>query len=367
MLNMIESIDLHGPVAEPFQPTLEAANQLLTIMGEFSRNFATNADPQLLFDGLLSNFLTVTDSEYGFIGERLQRPDGRLYLKTHAITNIAWDEATLAFYEEHAPMGLEFDRLDSLFGQVILTGRPLISNSPKTDPRACGIPEGHPDLHCFLGIPLMLGEKFLGMAGIANREGGYDAELLRYLEPLISSTAALIYAVQMENIASHDSLTGLANRRLFDKRYAVEASRQVRHGSHLSLLLLDIDHFKDINDSLGHHIGDCCLTHVAEILTNRMRAEDLVARMGGDEFVVLLPDTSAQEAVVVAEQLRESIAQKHCMLGESQEPVKITVSVGIASIEGKKGVSYEEILQQADKALYGAKCRGRNHVHIDSP
>jgi GAF domain-containing protein len=145
-----------------------------------------------VFDFLLATFLEVTRSEYGFIGEVFHEADGTPYLKTHAITNIAWNTETRNFYEEHAPQGLEFYNLRSLFGAVITSTRPVIANEPASDPRSCGLPDGHPAMHCFLGVPLMDGEGMLGMLGMANRPGGYDEELLASIEPLTSTTAMLL-------------------------------------------------------------------------------------------------------------------------------------------------------------------------------
>lgn len=359
---MNESIDSYGSCTTPFQPSIEHTNNLLTVLADFNRDFAMGTDTPLMFERLLSNFLKLTNSEYGFIGERLLRPNGAPYLKTHAITNIAWDEATLRFYQEYAPQGMEFDNLNSLFGFVICNGIPLISNDPATDLRAGGLPSGHPSLDAFLGIPLFLGDHFIGMAGMANRPGGYDTELLHYLNPLISTTAALIHAAQMEKAATHDPLTGLANRRMLNERFTVEASRQKRYDKSLSLLLIDIDNFKHINDTFGHLIGDRCLTEISEILSNRVRTEDLVARFGGEEFVVLLPDTSVHEAAAVAEQLRLTIDSRPLLHAERGEAIKVTVSIGVASLHDKGDSTLEALIKNADKALYMAKKQGRNRV-----
>lgn len=99
---MTELIDIYGTCDTIFQPTIDETNELLMVLGAFNRDFAMGADTRILFEGLLANFLKLTNSEYGFIGERLIRPSGEPFLKTHAITNIAWDETTQIFYEEHA-------------------------------------------------------------------------------------------------------------------------------------------------------------------------------------------------------------------------------------------------------------------------
>lgn len=156
--------------------------------------FITNVDTRVLFDELLGSLLSLTKSEYGFIGEVFRNPDGSPYLKTHAITNIAWDDETRAFYEKHETAGLEFRNLESLFGAVMTTGREVISNCPSTDPRRCGLPRGHPPLEGFLGLPFYSGGRMVGMIGIANRPGGYDRDLVEFLQPFTSTCANIIAA-----------------------------------------------------------------------------------------------------------------------------------------------------------------------------
>lgn len=181
-----------------FKPTLERSQELLEILGKFQTDFVVDRDIGVLFDGLLSRFLSLTDSEYGFIGEVLVGPEGNRYLKSHAITDIAWNAETRQFYEENAATGLEFFNLKTLFGEVIRTGKIIISNAPKTDPLSGGLPNGHPPLNAFLGLPLYTGDKFIGMIGIANRQGGYGTSLIEYLKPLIGATANFIAIMRHE-------------------------------------------------------------------------------------------------------------------------------------------------------------------------
>ncbi len=174
-------------------------HQLLNTIRRAQSQFIKDADPKRLFDGLLQDILEYTGSEYGFIGEILEQPDGTRYLKTQAITNIAWNDETRDFYEQNAPQGLEFTNLNTLFGRVISSGQAIISNQPASDPRCGGLPDGHPALLAFLGAPIYAGDKLVGMTGIANRPGGYDEALLDNLQPLLATCGNLIEAYRNDH------------------------------------------------------------------------------------------------------------------------------------------------------------------------
>jgi len=145
-----------------------------------------------LFDDILSVLLDLTESEYGFIGEVLESNDGQPYLKAQSISDISWNQETREFYETYAPDGLEFYNLKSLWGAAITSGKPVISNSPKTDARRGGTPNGHPALNAFIGLPLWHDGELVGMMGLANRQDGYDQEMVQFLEPLLKASAAVI-------------------------------------------------------------------------------------------------------------------------------------------------------------------------------
>ena len=151
-----------------------------------------------LFNRMLDNVLLLTNSEYGFIGE-IKENSSQRYLKTHAITNIAWDETTRNFYEENVESGLEFLNLNTLFGYVIRTGENIIVNAPKECKEAGGIPKGHPPLNAFLGVAIYHGKHFIGMMGIANRAEGYDQDLLDFIQPLIKTCGNIIWGFRLEH------------------------------------------------------------------------------------------------------------------------------------------------------------------------
>jgi diguanylate cyclase (GGDEF)-like protein len=164
---------------------------------------------------------------------------------------------------------------------------------------------------------------------------------------------------EVQRLAITDSLTNLYNRRHFSKVGEDEVQRACRYGRSLSAIMLDIDHFKRVNDTFGHKVGDQILQEVAKSCRRALRGVDVVGRYGGDEFVILLPENDRTAAVQVAERLRKNIT--HMQLNTTGGAVKVTASLGVASVDCDKP-SLETLLSQADKALYVAKRRGRNRV-----
>jgi len=167
----------------------------------------------------------------------------------------------------------------------------------------------------------------------------------------------------LRSLSFLDGLTGIANRRRFDDAMAREWRRCARSHLPLSLIILDVDHFKAYNDHYGHQAGDECLRMVAELLSDRARRpSDLVARYGGEEFVCLLPETDGPGAIRVAEDFRTSVAE--CRIPHAQSPVipYVTISLGVATVIPSAEGSPEQLAEMADQLLYRAKRTGRNRV-----
>lgn len=171
---------------------------------------------------------------------------------------------------------------------------------------------------------------------------------------------------ELEIIALTDSLTRLANRRCFDAALTKEWSRANRNNSSIAIVLLDIDWFKQYNDSYGHLQGDTCLQQVAEIIRNCInRPGDLAARYGGEEFVILLPETDLTGALTVAEKVRRHVA--NALIAHSGSPIgHITVSAGVMVTDSPTRDGYLAALQESDELLYSAKTKGRNNVEARS-
>lgn len=165
---------------------------------------------------------------------------------------------------------------------------------------------------------------------------------------------------QLEELANTDYLTGCANRRYFLQRAEQEFLRTRRYGGDLSVLMLDLDHFKNINDQYGHEAGDITLKQFVAHCNATLREVDLIGRLGGEEFAILLPETASCQAIEVAKRICQLIASEEILL-PSQEIIRFTVSIGVANIDNKDA-QFDTILKRADQSLYQAKHEGRNCV-----
>lgn len=167
-------------------------------------------------------------------------------------------------------------------------------------------------------------------------------------------------------LAQTDMLTGLPNRRHFIEMAERELSRRHRYGGPLSVLMMDIDHFKKINDTYGHQVGDTVLQTVGQHFPSMLRNSDFVGRLGGEEFSAVLPETEASKALEVAERVRQQV-EKMGIACEDGGPLLFTLSIGVASLDGPGDCSLDALLAQADQALYAAKRDGRNRVQMFAP
>jgi diguanylate cyclase (GGDEF)-like protein len=169
---------------------------------------------------------------------------------------------------------------------------------------------------------------------------------------------------ELTELSLRDPLTGLFNRRGLEERLVEEFARARRYGAPLSLIMIDIDHFKRVNDTHGHAVGDIAIGHVAKLLIKGRRASDISARYGGEELVLLLPHTPLEGAMSLAERLRYQIEQTPYRAGEAQD--HLTASLGVAMYDRAMREPME-LLEAADRALYRSKREGRNRVSLAQP
>ncbi len=172
---------------------LAQRNKLLSALSQIQSQFIAEADPRVLFDRLLDDLISLTDSKFGFIGQVLRTSDDTPYLKTHAVTNIIWGEATGQFYEKDLTTGSEFSNLKPIINAVMTSGKHVIIHDPAKDPRCEGVTT-QPPLDSFLGLPLYSGQELIGMVGIANSPRGYDTALIEFLQPFLLTCGNIIQA-----------------------------------------------------------------------------------------------------------------------------------------------------------------------------
>lgn len=260
-------------------------------------------------------------------------------------------------------------------GQVAATGNPMLVHDIEQDQRVGQDKRPRYETQSFLCLPFLSEKKVIGVLNLSDKLNGAAFTLadLHALEPLLDHAGGLVRrtgtlerASMLEELSSCDGLTGLHNRRFLDQRLEEELNRSTRQKLEFSVLLLDIDHFKNYNDQCGHLAGDKALKKLSHLLRRSAREMDSVTRYGGEEFCILLPETPREAARMVAERIRHSIEREPFYQEELLPGGRLTISIGISSFPND-GSSAEVLLDAADRALYQAKDNGRNSIHLFTP
>jgi diguanylate cyclase (GGDEF)-like protein len=224
----------------------------------------------------------------------------------------------------------------------------------------------------FVSIPLKIGDEVIGVLNLADRidREVFSGEDMKFLEHLASCASTAIRGAhycrkleEMRTLSITDSLTGLFNRRYFDNRLFEELQRSIRYDSFFSLAIFDIDDFKLFNDTEGHLAGDEVLKSIADISRESIRSIDVVARFGGEEFAIIMPQTEKNEAFPVAERTRRNIKEHMSRIWEHFPRREITVSIGVATFPSD-GKDARTLIGNADKALYRAKVSGKDRTVV---
>jgi diguanylate cyclase (GGDEF)-like protein len=222
------------------------------------------------------------------------------------------------------------------------------------------------EVNSFLGVPVVFRDRVTGLIALYNsgersftQEDGQVAELFASQVAIALENSRQVELKEKQAVT--DELTGLNNRRAFASMGEREVVRARRYQRPLSLILFDIDHFKNVNDSHGHLIGDKVLRVLTELVTKTTRGTDIVCRYGGEEFIVLMPEAGRAESLAMAERLREEISRMK-VVTTTAETLSLTVSLGVAELGPDVGESLETLIARADRAMYEAKAAGRNTV-----
>jgi diguanylate cyclase (GGDEF)-like protein len=337
--------------------TLEAEHRKtehLTVLNEMAVSLASELDLETLLEKIVQAARLLVTVECGAI----------LVLKEET-EQVAYFRCTGETPREQPPA---YPPQGGVLWRALSERCAVRLNNLTEDVGAAGLPPGHPTIRNYLGVPLMAKGRLIGEIYLVNRLGeeGFTEEDEDLLATLASQASIAVQNARLHQqamtLAITDGLTGLYNHRHFQEILEREAEEARRHGRPLSLIMADLDFFKDYNDAYGHLAGDRLLQMIADVLRAAVREIDYVARYGGEEFAVILPDSDREGALRVAERVRSQLHQwqvphASCPLGV------VTLSLGVASLPAD-AESAERLLTRADAALYEAKRRGRNRVEV---
>jgi diguanylate cyclase (GGDEF)-like protein len=352
---------------------LAAKNELLERrMAQLSRRMA---ETSLLHESarILTTQLALPDvlaTVLRLAGELFQAPAASVRLVDEARQNLVL-AAQSGLGEEYrllgpVPLGA------SAAGRAAQSGEPVhVADVASSDVYRKGEHLEREGLRSLLSLPLLVRGRCIGVMTFYHRQPrGYDEEELRFLMTFAGTVSiavdnARLYGEQAR-LAVTDGLTGLYNHQHFHEALAAEVGRARRYGQPLSLVLVDIDHFKQYNDAWGHQAGDALLRELAGVFRSAARQNDLVARYGGEEFAFLLPQTDKRQATALAKRLCRAVLRRRYEGGEALPGGRLTISLGVASYPEDVGLPHE-LVTRADQALYRAKSLGRNQVQAWQP
>jgi diguanylate cyclase (GGDEF)-like protein/putative nucleotidyltransferase with HDIG domain len=282
-----------------------------------------------------------------------------LGLKVHDPTELRTESNRVSFV-----LGIDEEGIT----KALLTGRPTLLRREGLDAKIVdflGVKEtvAAPVVVSERPVGVLLADSFLTERPIAAEQ--MEAVALCCLEAGLAVENRMLHdrSRELRILAEKDPLTEVANRRSALEHASRELSRARELGSPLSLVLVDIDHFKNFNDRYGHKAGDFVLKEVARIIQNTSRKDDVVARYGGEEFLVLLPETPVEKAILYAERVRSRVEEYGKEIRDIFPDCELTISLGLSSLKGT--YTLEEFVEKVDRALYSAKERGRNRVCVD--
>ena len=275
---------------------------------------------------------------------------------------------------ENIMQALRVRQGEGITGQVVASGTALLVSDIEQDPRTHQKNRQRYKTKSFISIPLILKNEPVGALNISDKSTGeaFNEDDLKIIKIFAAHAVNVMERVElyerskeMEQVLITDHLTGVLNRRYLYERVTEEITRAERHNHEISLMMIDVDDFKNYNDQNGHLAGDDALRSVAAIFRDTVRTIDFVARYGGEEFTVVLPQTSLQEAVTIGERLRKEVEKFYFPYEEKQPLGKFTISIGLATYP-KDGKTIKELIDAADKALYRAKAGGKNRLTLFS-
>jgi len=342
--------------------TLRAAinkktEEILSILSDFSKSIASILDVENLYQTILEKSLSLLRAEQGSLMLLDHETSELLVEAKKSIDNIVREK-------------LRLRKGEGIAGQVLESGRPLLVEDIEKDPRIQQKNRPRYKTKSFISVPIKIKEEVAGVLNISDKINGevFNEEDLRLIQSFTTNAAiaierSLFYKQieELKKLSITDPLTGIYNRRYLNTRLTEEIIRYKRYKSPFSFLMLDIDGFKTYNDTFGHMAGDKVLKILSQTLSNSLRAIDIAARFGGDEFVVVFPQTPKVDAIPITNRLKEKI-EKALTSEHLEKPFKgLTISMGLTTFPDDAS-SLRELFEKTDQALYLAKKGGGNRV-----
>ncbi|MBN1897737.1 MAG: diguanylate cyclase [Spirochaetes bacterium] len=334
------------------QERLKAERRMTTVL-ETSRYLSSILDLDELLERIIDKTIEMVGAERGILLMFSDDDKGDRTLEVKVVRNV----------EKAEIKGEAFGTSRSIIEKVAKEKKALIIEDAGTDAQlkaqASVVRYGLKSILC---APIMARGDILGVIYLDNHlvSGLFSQEDLMVLDLVSSQAGVSIENARLYKRAVTDGLTGLYNRIFFDNYLMQSVNESSRYNKDLSLMLIDIDYFKTFNDKYGHQTGDKVIRYVSDVIKNTVRKSDIAARYGGDEFVIILSETSREGASIAAEKIRKGVKDISYSDGQRIKNIKVTLSIGVAEME--KGMDRLALIQAADKALYKAKEKGRDRV-----
>jgi diguanylate cyclase (GGDEF)-like protein len=252
---------------------------------------------------------------------------------------------------------------EGIAGTVWGNGTPILINDAQNDPRFSDKADkkSKNQTNSLIAVPLTYKGEIIGVIEAINKmNGNFNSSDLEMLQYISTQSAIAIKNAELYDMANKDGMTRLYINKYFKERLQEEFSRSNRYKRPLSVVMFDIDNFKNFNNTYGHQAGDLVIKEVAKVITSSSRSIDIPCRYGGEEFAIILPETSREDAMIVVERIRQKIEGIDIKYNDSS--LQLTVSGGLATIPVLSPNNIEEFIEMADKALYQSKKNGRNRI-----
>jgi len=326
---------------------------------EAIHNITNHIDSPDLFRIIVEESARIIGAEKGSL---MLLDNGGNYLRVKAAKGLN------SLITEHVVI----DAGEGISGYVAKRGVPLIVTDIERDRRFARPNRTRYRTKSFISLPLKIKDRTIGVLNFADKTDNraFSMKDLSILEAIALYSSVAIErrnyyqsSLNLKKISITDPLTGLLNRRYFEERIAEEMERSRRHKEPFSLIIMDIDNFKDFNDSYGHLAGDEALRCTGHTVRKSIRIIDIAARYGGEEFAIILPTTGKEDAIIIGERIRDEVEKMCFYVKEKTLIAHLTVSIGIATFPDDAS-GLEDLIDKADKALYTAKRKGKNRVEI---